>query len=349
MVDDNYLHECLNSVTTDIHRYFITVHLTLGMKHYLDNNLECSFIAAERTLKNASDQSKEIDPDLIFQYENGTKGILGEIKSSLSHNELNVKNNVFEQLRKYDHDVIGWDSPDNLVETHDILHLLHMLDSDWYISVYKKYDGSEINLHKNYCIVEFTDLTSVKAGQGDIILVRYKYGTLGCGSLLSKFKENLHIEIDNLSNNYERLKFTRKKPPLAYLMDKLWFFIFTSFGRHKIDNDFVDVNLGDITKIAQDYYYPWAGIEGENSQLRISWIKEALNMFVKINLAEKIEPTADQYRIHLRKKNLPNDMGKYIIEQICKKYIEEHPRKITDAQTSLDNFEIESVKGNEDT
>jgi len=319
------------------------------MKHYLDNNLECRFIAAERTLKNANDQSKEIDPDLIFQYENGTKGILGEIKSSLSHNELNVKNNVFEQLRKYDQDVIGWDSSDNLVENHDILHLIHMLDSDWYISVYNKYEGSEIKLQKDYCIVEFTDLTSVKAGQGDIILVRYKYGTLGCDSLLTKFKENLHIEIDSLSNNYERLKFTRKRPPLAYLMDKLWFFIFTSFGRYNIDSDSFDVKLSEIIKIVQDYYYPWAGIEGENSQLRESWIKEALDMFVKINLAERIGTTAEQYRIHLRKKNLPNDMGKYIIEKICKKFIEEHPRKMIDAQTSLDNFKMESVKSKEDT
>jgi hypothetical protein len=306
----------MRNITVDINRYYYIVQLTFGLKDYISKNLiDCKFIATEKKLF-IKDTGEEIFPDFILQYNSKLNGILSEIKSSISdeNNKLLV---VKPQLIKYQKNIKGWDTSNEEVINHDILLIVHTLDSDQLQKELEQaINNKELYLIKNLCLSEFSYQTSPRYDEGDIILLKYKYGNMDCEELKEKLIKNIKILIDQLIIEYDKCKFTRKEPPDEYLMINLWTLIFPSLLKN--NNEYFDTNLDTLTEIIQRYFYPWSGIPGESTQVRKNWIIRAMDKFIKIGLAELIHEKPIIYRVLFKKPGLPNDIGEYIIESICK-------------------------------
>ena len=337
--DDEELKKCIEIVRTDYKRYFWTVYITLGFKDFLENNLEsCRFVFVEKVL-NIINNNKVANPDFILQYNNNQNGILCEIKSSVTYDDKKLKDKLYPQLEKYCKDMIGWDTPNNKINNHDLLCIFNAIDVTRVKNlIIDSINKGELNINKNLCMAEYSEMISPKYGNNDIILVKYEYGNLGCKELEEQLKNNLEFPIDELSLMYDRIKFTRNKPPIQYLMELLWFFIFRIFTDGKEVNE-VEVTLEQLLVQVYNYYIPWSKIEGEYSQVRKTWIKEAMDMFVKIELAEILTDNPFKYKIYIGKTGLPNNMREYIFEKTCELDLKiDEKKKIDEKQTKINNY-----------
>jgi len=341
---DIQVRELINKKNLEYERYYKTVTLTLGIKHHLDSTIyDCTFISAEPRLK-IIDEDIEINPDFILQYDDSKKGILGEIKTTIPFNEDYVLNNEFKQLEKYCKKVTGWNTETEEVESHDILCFVYLTDSDRLVNLFARAHGKgKINITCNVCISEFSTVPSLKIGEGDILLLKHKYGILDCTTLTEKLVENIKIIIDELQENYEVCKFTRKEPPIEYMMDHLWMQIFPVFAeREKSKEQDITVYLDELLEIVHKFYVSWTGITGEHSQVRETWIKKSLDKFIDIELAEKIEDKPGYYKIFYGRQ-IPHNFRKYLIEKCSSheiKKIGRKTRKLSEGQSTL--IEIKS-------
>ena len=112
---------------------------------------------------------------------------------------------------------------------------------------------------------------------------------------------------------------------MEYTMNQLWSCIFPAIKEET--EDFTS-NIGEILRIAYDYFIPWSGIRGEYSQVRKRWITKAMNSFCEIDLAEvqsgqeSASKTDEEYKIYYGKR-IQKDVSDYFVEGLCQKRIEE--------------------------
>ena len=71
-------------------------------------------------------------------------------------------------------------------------------------------------------------------------------------------------------------------------------------------------------KLAEDNFPTWLPESGTKTQLKISWLKEALTTLEEINLAER---KGSSFEIRLPREN---NVNKYILERLAKLDIEKH-------------------------
>ena len=101
------------------------------------------------------------------------------------------------------------------LKNHDLLCIFHAVDVSRVTRlISNSLENDELTIGKNFCISEFSQTISPKYGDNDILLIKYEYGKLGCEELEEQLKNNLEFSLDELSIVYDRIKFTRKKPPL---------------------------------------------------------------------------------------------------------------------------------------
>jgi len=340
---DNELSTCVDEIKTDCRRYVWTVYITLGFKDFLDNNLDdCRFVYVEKKLK-VIENGGDVNPDFILQYDNDRKGILGEIKSSITYNEENLKKKLYSQISKYCKDITGWETDDETILDHDVLCIFHAIDVGRVIKlVSDSLDSGELIIGKNLCIAEYLETSSPKYGGGDILLIKHEYSELGCKDLETHLKNGLELSIDKLAHEYDKIKFTRTEPPVQYIMELLWFNIFRIFADEP-DTKEIEVTLEELLVQLYSYYVSWSRVEGEYSQIRKSWIKEAMKTFTKIQLAEITEEVPLTYKVFIGKTGLPNNMLEYIYEESCKLDLKETElKKQEESQTKLIDFSEKS-------
>lgn len=275
-----------------------------------------------------------VNPDAIFQCDNDKKGIVTEIKSSLPENGAFLINEIKEPIEKYSQISEGWKTPNKKIDEHSILLLVNILDSKRTQDVLEEsLRNGQISTKRNICLAEWSPpISSNKVGKGDIMLLRHRMGTTGCEYFDTKLKQDIPIDEDKIEIDFESRKFIRKRPPRIYVMDIIYHYIFSAIAEEGKD-EFV-TTLDEIIKLLQQYFVSWSGIENEESQIRPSWINQAMKDFCDIGIAERTSKDSNEYRIkwgHQYKKNI----GEFMLEKICGKEKEEKKKK---AQTTLTDF-----------
>lgn len=282
--------------------------------------------------------NKEVSPDVVLQYDNDSSGILCEIKTSLPPVDYFLLEEL-KQLELYSGQVEGWDTPNKKINDHSIVLLAHALDSDRVVErVTDWLNDGQLKVSRKLCIAEWSVVQSLKFGQGDVFLIKGKFGETGCTALNTKFHQNIRLEVDHLVTKYEKCRFTRKEPPLEYMMNELWSCIFPAL--HEKTEDFT-CNIDEILKLAYEYFIPWSGLQGEYSQVRKRWVTKAMKTFCEIGLAEKID-TPDTYKIFYGRRIL-KDVSEYFVERTCRKSLEEARKRpikeaLEEAQRRLAEF-----------
>jgi hypothetical protein len=336
-VEKKSLDICKETRNSEVDRYYQTVLLTLGFKDFLDKYAkECRFISTEPRFFVVGSE-KEIKPDIVLQYEN-KHGALCEVKTSFPNEDKYLLKSL-KQIEKYSQDVVGWDTTDRKVNDHDILLFCPMIDYDRVnLKIQEWMKTGKLEITKNLCICEWGMLLYPKWGK-EIILLRKRSGNTACDELDIFLQNNIRIDTQNLHLNYEKCKFTRKDPPIEYTMTHLWVDVFPSIKSKEKE---FETSIEQVLEIAYKFYIPWSKIEGEFSQIRKRWVKDAMDKFCEIGLAESSPDVKGKYKI-LREKRIKN-IQEYIIEQLCKESVIEETKvlpleteEIT-GQKSLDFF-----------
>lgn len=332
------LERCKQERKAEVDKYYQTVLLTLGLKDHFDiNGKSCHFVSVEPRFFNIQ-TSEEVRPDLVLQYD-AKHGILCEIKTSLPFSEGYLLSSL-KQVEKYSRDVVGWDTPDRRVNDHDIILFCHAIDSDRVVGKVQEWlNLSILRVTKKLCICEWSMIASPKTGK-EVILVRQRFGTTGNDELNQMLRNNILIDTETMGIKYEKCKFTRKEPPVEYLMQELWLNVFPEINV-KVE-DF-ETSVDEVLRIAYEYYIPWSNIEGEYSQIRKRWVKKALDIFSEIGLAQSVSSNSERFKI-FRGKQIQRDILEYFIEAHCRLFIGRISKKPVLEEEAREQRSLEEFK-----
>lgn len=315
MTEESDLDLCIEQIRTDIDRYYFSVFVTIGIRDFVNKKdvLDLKFVSAERKMKDKSTGEDLGNPDIILQYVTTPEGILIEFKSSSPLNPsifLRSIDEDIEQLEKYDKELIGWDTESKTVDNHSIVLLVHHEDCKKVRTeiIDNRISKNELTFNHIFSIWEWTPEISTKYGKGEQIVIRdYDNGIIG-NKLGEYLKTNdIILPISDIEEQYgdKQLKFIRKEPPMAYLIDVILFVLLPKLTSEPETT----VSLNDLMEVAGEYLPSWVPDCSQKSQIRRFWVKKCMNTLKEIGIVKKI--VNEDYTMHLPiRKNLTEDIMK---------------------------------------
>jgi len=323
-MSENEIEEKVNRTIEKIDNYIQTLEAIIAFSHVLiwDDNRgdfrsnSYRFIARKMNTSenNRIKPNNEITPDLVVQL-NETYGIVGEAKKSFPKNRILWRRN-FTQLQKYDDDLKGWKTSNELITNSDIVLLTHnkiKVEVSDYIQ--DKVTNHEILFDRKFSAISFHRTLETK-----IFLTLEKfYGDLSDAVLNERFRRIVGVPLHKiipLSN----IKFYDDKPELPYIMEILWNKIFSQYPKME---DFmesggikiitINVNIDNLTQKLREQFTDYK--EGDNRQPELPkarWVKKAMDMLVKLKYAEKVDAEGNNYTV--KYKRIKNTLQRFTRE-----------------------------------
>ncbi len=298
-------------IKKEMDRYYRLIYLYLGLKWFIDDqeNTDFRFIGSEIDIKRES--GGELRPDIILQYE--SQDVLGfpiEIKRSLS-DRTDVKDKL-KDMTRYDEKLLGWDTEEEVVKDHFIVFAPHLFDSQRAINIFEESEDIVFE-EKDFLIWEWGIEESMKYGESDVLLVRLVKGGLDIDDIIAEYlKDGIRINIDDneLVKAKEKTLFVRERPPIPYTVDVLWHFVLR--GIKKEDNEYT---ITEVKKEIQSKYTSnlMQNVDGNPFQVRKSWLRNAFDCMVELNLAEKL--SREKYKVNTDK-NIKKNFQDFIAEKL---------------------------------
>ncbi len=162
------IREQINKTLEKIDNYKQTIEAIICFSHVLrwdDNTNELrpnsyNFIARQMSPseENRININDDIYPDLIVQLDENY-GIVGEVKKSFPKNKNYWEDN-FNQLIKYDDNLKGWKTPNEHINTSDIVLLTHYkIKVDVSDYIIKRISDKSLSFNKNFAGIHFQEFT----------------------------------------------------------------------------------------------------------------------------------------------------------------------------------------------
>lgn len=249
----------------------------------------------------------QITPDFVIQF-NETYGIVGEAKKSFSRNDkFWIKD--FEQLQKYDTALKGWKTHDEFIKTSDIVLLTHYsrkVDVTDYLQ--EKISKGAISFNNNFVVIAFSRIDQSKT----FIYLEKAFGNLSDKTMDDKIRKIVKIPLDRILPFYN-IRFYDAKPPLPLTMSILWNNMFNqippveqfmdSDGRKQIK---IEVNVDDLTeKMRHQFAVPQNNDHRLPEIPKTSWIRESMEMFLKLKYVTKKIGSNDDYIVKYKSMKEP--------------------------------------------
>lgn len=301
--------------------YYSTVVLSVGLKDAFGPNERCSFKVSEPTMYTAT--SKPVQPDLIFQCDNDTKGIVCEIKSSLPQDEKHMLRDLREQIGKYAEIATGWETNSGRIQEHSILLLVRKVDAKHARVLMRKNNSGASIAATNLCLGHWEEVKIRGRKDGEVIRLGLDSGSTGCKYFDKRLNACIEMPMAVTHARYEKRLFVRASPPDLYMLSMLYQNILPSIADKR---GHITVTAEDLKSTLDDYYASWSGLQGEQSQIRTRWITRGLKTLHKMKLARKLPD--GRYRINAlpRQKNVKN----FLLDKMCS-------GNMSTVQTTLDD------------
>jgi len=254
-------------------------------------------------------------PDLVIQLDHA-QGIIGEAKLLICQNTEDNWAKYVKQAKRYDNDLIGWWTTDELIERTNLVWITELTFSSKIGDYFKeKIDTGEIQFDRPFAVIEYSKHQKAR----EFLFLRTRIGDMP-GNISQAFKQGVEIPLETLIFENQEKKFYDAKPSdIEYVMDILWQNIFTQEaltnqdGKSRYDDKEkvwrIPIQVDALTLNIQKLY---GAVGGENREVEYpqkAWIKEALDKFVSIGLAVP-GSQGDEYIIQFKKFSRP--MEKFI-------------------------------------
>lgn len=267
----------------------------------------------------------EVTPDLVVQL-SPSNGIIAE--SKLSASTENDFKNAHEQISKYDDDLEGWVTSKGQIGVHDISllvdHIKKTQASDYF---------SKIAFKRKFSLISCVLVT-----MGNYYFSIEKVtGEFSDDRVNKKLRTVVAVPMDKIQHLFSVVKFYDARPPVEYTMNTLWMHAFTELVAHKDDNGFTPVTSKQATDILFKKYSFGQFDARQPKSPREAWIKEALELFVKLGYGFKDSKDPNIYLIDFsssrRKESFAETIAKKHFRHLEKKSHSEPP-----AQAELPNL-----------
>ena len=273
----------------------------------------------------------DVTPDLVVQFSDAS-GIVNEVKLTASTN-VDFKN-AEAQVRNYDDDLAGWDTPDETIDCYDVCLLVDYVASG---SAREFFEAAQDTSPYDH---PFILLSAVRNDMLDSFLaLETRLGGFSNAMVQAKFNKGegvLPIPLERLSKIFGYVKFYDAKPQcIEYVMDVLWSKYFTTdLPTRMIARDEKQITQKRVDpRLAAEWLRPSYGLfQGETRSPEIpqaDWIREALDRFVLIGRAQHDDANGVfwvEYSSRARTANL-----KGFAKQVYRKHVS---KKAPDATTA---------------
>lgn len=245
-------------------------------------------------------QSEDFTPDATIQIEDSL-GYIVEAKRSLASNQEYWEHEV-DQLLKYSQSLGGWWTDSGEITTQNVTGLVWIK----YISDFSAYLETYLERHKvsptsPLSLVEFSIISDAQ----EIVFLRMGWGQIDDDEMYQRIKSGIPIPLELLKRPPEKqLKFYDQKPITEYLMVVLWNDLFTASASELVfDKDLrsyaFEASPDELATELQRLYGSEGNQERDRRFPRAAWVRDALDAFVRLDLAEKSEH-GEKYLIKFR-------------------------------------------------
>ena len=306
--------QCREMHLCSFDHYYQTVLMSLGLKHIFSDNEPCNFIANEPTM-HRTNNNQEATPDAIFQCDNNAKGVVCEIKTSLSTSEENLLRDLKPQIEKYSDIKNGWKTKTKTINDYAILLLIPKTNSTNLKNYLPSWLRDErINTNKKICVADWESVQQFQNNNEETTKINYCAGTTGCNFFDQRLKKGIQLNESNTFLEYERTKFVKSEPPELYVLTMLYQHIFPSISA---DFNEFEVTVEDIMRFVMDYYVGFSDEDSNRSQIRKKWIIRAMDILCTTKLSRKLADQPGKYIVRWppqRQKNIKE----YLLTKLCK-------------------------------
>jgi hypothetical protein len=265
-----------------------------SQERYFENSF---FLPGRKLLKNLTKPDDHVRPDIVIQLSN-EYGIVSEVKITASSNR--DFENAYKQIQNYDADLIGWKTNNEKIELHDITLLIDDLNK---VLAKNYFEGK--NFQRKFALIACARQYYVK----QICKIEKYFGELSDGRIENKLSNIVAVplEKEEIIKKISKIKFYDAKPPLEYTMNVLWMNIFNEIAEKEAREKVISVDCYQVTDMLRERYSFEQIDSRQPKRPMVSWIREALDTFVKIDYASKDPTNRNKYLIryvHKRKDDM---------------------------------------------
>lgn len=243
------------------------------------------------------DNERDVTPDLVVQIASAL-GYVIEAKRSLPKNQEHW-GRVIDQLQKYDTSLIGWWTENELVPTSNtVLLIWTKFLTEFAAYLDDKIEKGLVRFQGPVSLVEFSKIQETT----EIVFLRRDWGTVIDQEMTDELTRGISIPLEQVIGAAERqLKFYDDPPETEYVMTILWNDILTSkLPELKYDKTLkawpVEVTVTGLTSELQRLFGSAGNETRERKFPREAWIRKALEAFIALNLAERLD-SKDSYLV----------------------------------------------------
>lgn len=249
----------------------------------------------------------KVTPDITLQL-SSDRGIVIELKESLPRNDGTNPRDLwaakFEQIKKYDVELLGWETDDKKIKEQELVLLVNQKFTQKVKAYIQSKNLKYNNFSKNFCIIQYGPANGRKAA----VFIRKEEGRINDFSIVKELElvDGVTVEVKYLlSSGLSSVRFLDYKPPVTHTMNILWKHVFSSmispetWRQSNINEERVidlDVKVKDLTEKVRNEF---ADKSSKNS-LQESWIEEALEKFAFLKHGKKTG--TGTYQIKYKKK-----------------------------------------------
>ena len=224
-------------------------------------------------------------------------------------------NEVFEQIEKYDGELVGWWTDNEKIEKHDLVLLTHLTSSVRAKDAYNAWVGEGHSYRRAFAIVEFS-----YNSQGQLwYLLRRVEGRLSDPVHDEDLRVGKQISERHLIALFSKWKFSEQEPPVMYMLLLIHDYVLPLFpsedefeketgGKYPI----VDVSPAELKAELAKQFCPLKTDDRYFELPRLAWVTAAIEVLTRVGLAQAVprkgesddagvDPADRRYRISLRK------------------------------------------------
>jgi hypothetical protein len=237
--------------------------------------------------KNRVSPSREVSPDSVIQ--TGPRiGMVVEAKLSLAR-DTDTWDRDIKQLEKYDDDLIGWWTTDEIADGHDVVALVPLERAVKFSDRIE--EGQKIDKWKFDRPLAIVGFFKKSGAEKDFLTLKKERGQLSHRSLDDKLRESVPIGFEVLIQEYQDRKFVDHEPPLPYLLQVMWDYLFTRYAAEvppRADQNYIplQVRTKKVTEDLQEFFGFRSSGPRSPEIPRHKWVSRALDALVQFGMAE---------------------------------------------------------------
>ena len=259
---------------------------------------------------NAISPATRVTPDLVVR-RSRDYGLIAEAKLALPR-ESQHREPTISQVRKYDDDLVGWDTDNGLVSNHDIVLVVHHFQGNQLARQIKELVASgKLTFERKFALVKFAVVEQDQTWMSLELI----YGSLTDRQKHEKLADTLAIGLEHIAayREFATVRIYDYPPPDPLLMD----LTHTAISSDLSQDDYLQlreqgvvrkpVGVGSLRQLLSESFGPGEHGERVPEIPTEPWVRKALDLFVALKWAEHDVDDPDRYVYIVKNRRKPFD------------------------------------------